>query len=52
MPDALPRAERQEHAARVRALMANKHEAFLREQSALPGAGLSRLLGLVNLSNT
>ena len=37
MPDALPRAERQEHAARVRALMANKHEAFLREQSALPG---------------
>lgn len=37
MPDALPRAERQEHAARVRALMANKHEVFLREQSALPG---------------
>ena len=37
MPDALPRAERQEHAARVRALMANKHEAFLREQSTLPG---------------
>ncbi|MCH5276327.1 MAG: MiaB/RimO family radical SAM methylthiotransferase [Desulfovibrionaceae bacterium] len=37
MPGILPKAERQEHAARVRALIAEKHAAFLDEQSALPG---------------
>lgn len=36
LPDALPKAERQDHAARVRALVAGKHEAFLREMGALP----------------
>lgn len=35
MPGALPKAERQEHAARVRALIACKHATFLDEQSAL-----------------
>lgn len=37
MPDVLPKAVRQEHAARVRALVATKHAAFLAEQVALPG---------------
>ena len=32
----LPKKVRQEHAARVRALMAEKHAAFLRQQLALP----------------
>lgn len=36
MPGALPKAERQEHAARVRALIAGKHATFLDAQSTLP----------------
>lgn len=35
LPDHLPKAVRQDHAARVRALMAEKHAAFLQEQSEL-----------------
>ena len=36
MDGQLPKKERQEHAARVRALMAEKHRAFLQEQLSLP----------------
>ncbi|WP_294557404.1 MiaB/RimO family radical SAM methylthiotransferase [uncultured Mailhella sp.] len=36
LPEQLPKKVRQEHAARVRALMAEKHAAFLHDQLAVP----------------